>query len=96
VRRVLRPEVEPELRKDARWYEGRQAGLGAAFLEAVDEALRKIEDKPRLYPEVHLDIRRAPLKRFPYGVYYVLVAKEIHVLAVAHDRRHPSRWRRRR
>lgn len=96
MKQVLRPQVEPEIRASFRWYEERQAGLGKSFLESIEAALRRIGANPRLYQEVHLDIRRAPLDRFPFGVYYALIQDELHVLAVLHDARHPSIWKRRR
>lgn len=34
--------------------------------------------------------------RFPYCVYYAIIERAIHVLAVVHDARHPSVWKRRR
>jgi plasmid stabilization system protein ParE len=96
VRTVLRPQVEPEILASFRWYEERQSGLGRAFLVALETALGRIGENPRLYQEVHLDIRRAPLERFPFGVYYALIRDDLHILAVLHDARHPSVWKRRR
>jgi plasmid stabilization system protein ParE len=96
VRLRLRPYVQPEIRKEARWYEERQSGLGRSFVAAVDEAFGRVASNPHLYQEVHLDIRRAPLERFPFGVYYVLIEQEVQVLAVTHDARHPSVWKARR
>lgn len=93
---VLRPFVERDLDEAASWYEERQPGLRETFLEAVESTLSRIRENPGLYPTVHLEIRRAPLRRFPYGVFFTLIGDEIHVLAVAHDARHPSVWRRRR
>jgi toxin ParE1/3/4 len=96
MRLVLRPFVEHDLDKAASWYEDRQSGLRERFLENVGDTLVRIEHNPLLYQTVLLDIRRAPLRQFPYGVYYALIEDEVHVLAVAHDARHPSVWRRRR
>lgn len=93
---VLRPYVERDLHEAGSWYEERRPGLRQAFLGAVETALSRIAENPQLYPAAHLDIRRAALQRFPYGVYYALIGNEIHVLAVVHDARHPSVWRRRR
>ena len=39
-----------------------------------------------------LDVRRAPLSRYPYHLAYLVAGDEIHVLAVAHDRRRPTYW----
>ncbi len=93
---VVRPLAERDLDEAGTWYEEHRPGLKRNFLGAVEEIFLRIEENPRLYQVIHLDIRRAPLNRFPYGVYYALIWDEIHVLAVVHDARHPSVWRRRR
>ena len=66
---VLRPYVEHELETAGDWYEERRPGLKRQFLEAVEEAFSHITENPLLYQTVHLEIRRATLNRFPYGVY---------------------------
>lgn len=96
MRIVLRPYVERELDKSAIWYEERQSGLRERFLVEVEAAFSRIQEDPRIYPLAHLDIRRAPLRRFPFGVFYTLIKDEIHILGVVHDARHPAVWRRRR
>ena len=93
---VLRSSAERELNEAAIWYERRQPELKERFLESVEDTLSRIEKSPQLYPIIHLDIRRVTLHRFPFGVYYTLIRDEIHILAVVHDARHPSVWRRRR
>ncbi len=96
MRIILRPYVELDLDEASNWYEEQRAGLKAEFLRAVEDVFSQIQDNPRLYPLVHLDIRRAPLRRFPYGVFYALVEGAIHILSVAADARHPAIWRGRR
>lgn len=93
-------EANHEYRAAARWYEARRAGLGAEFLDAVDDTLRRIVLFPSAgapVPRVPADltVRRAPVKRFPYHVVYLKTEATIRVLAVAHDRRKPDYWRRR-
>lgn len=92
---VLRPFVQRDLDEAARWYEEQQPGLRETFLRAVEDTLDRIEANPHLYPAVRPNVRRAALRRFPYGVYYRLVNDEIQVLAVVHDARNPSVWQRR-
>lgn len=92
---VIRPAVERDLDEAGRWYEARQIGLRRIFLEAVGDTFSLIEENPLLYPAIHLEIRRASIRRFPYGVFYALLGNQIHILAVVHDARHPSVWRRR-
>lgn len=41
------------------------------------------------------DIRRARLKRFPYGLFFRLVDDDIFVIACFHANRDPKVWRER-
>jgi plasmid stabilization system protein ParE len=74
------------------WYESRAVGLGEAFLRAADACLARISRHPEAYGVQHGRVRRARLRRFPYGVFYVIREDFIDVLAVYHGRRHPRRF----
>ena len=92
---LLRAEAKAHLSAASKWYEGRRAGLGAEFLEAVDTALDKIANNPLRHPRVYKDVRRAPTPRFPYGIFYIVEGSRISVLRVLHQARDPARWKRR-
>jgi toxin ParE1/3/4 len=92
---VLNAEAEADLEEAALWYEDRSAGLGVRLVSRVHEALARIGENPDLYPEVHAGIRRAPVRRFPYGVFYRRREDRVEVVGVFHDRRNPSAWKRR-
>jgi plasmid stabilization system protein ParE len=85
-----------EIAEGFRWYEVRSAGLGYEFLRAVRTTLAQVERAPELFPIAVDDIRKAPLRRFPYVAYYVVLPHGISVIAVIHGRRHPQRWQSRR
>jgi hypothetical protein len=75
----------------------RRAGLGHAFLTAVDRAIEMIGRWPDSGPHVEglpaeLPVRRVPVNRFPYYLAYLVTSDAIHVLAVAHERRRPRYW----
>lgn len=91
-RLLLRPRAELEAATAVEWYEARSAGLGTAFLGALDAALASIQRNPAMYPVVYGRVRRHLLRRFPYGVFYVEYPTEVVVLAVVHARRHPRIW----
>lgn len=66
----LYAEVDGELQEAARWYDQQQPGLGAEFVELVDEAFARVEANPASYPRLETirtrrDIRRCLLQRFP-------------------------------
>ena len=93
---LIRPPAEADIQRAYHWYEGQGAGVNAEFIRAVDAALASVERQPRLYPLVHSDIRRVLLRRFPYGIYYVVQEDRIQVIACMHVRQHPHRWQSRR
>lgn len=97
TRVLFLPEASAELEHAVRWYEDRHLGLGLAFLAAVDRAVESITAWPGTGAPVSgvaddLEIRRTRVGRFPYHVAYLVGRDNIHVLAVAHDRRRPGYW----
>ena len=96
MKRALTADAEDELTEAALRYEDRREGLGVEFLEEAERVFRRIEENPNLYQVVHLDIRRANFRRFPYSAYYVTHQDAIGVLAVHHNSRDPRRWKWRR
>jgi plasmid stabilization system protein ParE len=92
---VVRLAAAADVAEAYRWYEERRIGLGEEFLAAVDAAVGSAADNPQLYPVVHRDTRRVLLRRFPYGLYYRVLATRIVVVACFHAKRAPTAWRKR-
>lgn len=98
---VVRSEAEADIAEAYGWYEARSSGLGDEFLAAVDEALADVRETPQRFPRVHEEsdfaIRRARLRRFPYGLYFIWDESRAitSVIACMHARRHQRRWLRR-
>lgn len=80
-----------EIGEAQEWYELQSPGLGEEFIAAMELQLKRLEQAPLLYAEVIPNVRRALLPRFPYGLFYVVRENLIHILAVLHDARNPSR-----
>jgi plasmid stabilization system protein ParE len=90
-----------ELIEAAGYYERRRPGLGDDFLAAVDDLVASILANPRMGEpvtdvRVQGEHRRRLLERFDYSVVYEVRHDEIVVKAVAHNRRRPGYWARRR
>jgi plasmid stabilization system protein ParE len=92
---VIRPEAEADIAAAYFYYEAASDGLGAEFLRAVEAALAIVERTPELYAVVYRGVRRALLRRFPYGVFFLVEGETIIVLACLHARRDPAQWQRR-
>lgn len=86
-------EAEADLQEALQWYEVQRPGLGAAFRRAVDIAVAAVEERPEAYAVIHRDTRRVLLPRFPYGLYYRVLERNIAVVACMHAKRDPRKWR---
>ena len=84
--------AEQEMFDAARYYELQAPGLGQDFLDKVELALHDLGDAPERWPRVRDDIRRRPIRRFPYSLLYRSDSDEVVILAVMHQKRHPSYW----
>ena len=89
---VYRRQVGRDLAAGFGYYEGQTEGLGERFLAAVDSVFDAIERYPQMFAQVHGEVRRALVSRFPYGVFYRIEAKRVVVLAVLHTARDPRLW----
>ncbi len=63
------------------------------FVRALDACFSNIQRNPESHALVHPRVRRALLRRFPYGVFYVVGERHISVIACLHVRRRPGTWK---
>lgn len=89
------PEAEKEFREAARYYENEASGVGLAFIIEVHKAIDAIVANPLASPEVRGSIRKKVLNHFPYNMLYSIEPNLVVVVAVAHQKRRPTYWRRR-
>ncbi len=87
---VIRPEAERDLDEACQWYEQQFKGLGREFIICIDAALSVVHRTPQISPKVHKNIRRALIRRFPYGIFYILERDKVIVLAFLHTSRDPK------
>lgn len=87
-------EAQDDLIQGFRFYEGREAGLGAYFLDCLFSDI----DSLLLYGGIHQVVyghRRCLSKRFPFAIYYSIEENIVHVHAVLDCRGNPL-WIRKR
>jgi len=89
---IVRPEAERDLRDAYSWYESHSAGLGEEFLRSIDATFALIQRHPEAFPFIHRQVRRALIRRFPYGVFYVADPERTAILSVLHMRQDPAEW----
>ena len=91
----LIPEAEADLTDAYAWYRDRGESLASDFLASFESVLEMLEHHPESFSEVHNQVRRALMRRFPYAVFYVIGAGGPVVVGVFHARRNPTKWKRR-
>lgn len=93
---TFHPAVQTEVAEICDWYDERRSSLGDEFFQEVERLLGLIADNPQFFSPHTNDRRLAPLKRFPYGIFYRVLTDRVRVLAICHNRRHPDYGIRRR
>jgi len=93
---VLRAAAQAEFEEAVVWYDGRRAGLGADFAEAVQAVLDVIAAHPERHAFADGDVREALVAGFPYCVYFRVRMGYVVVIAVFDTSRDPAVWQGRR
>lgn len=91
-RLIVHADAAFEMDAAFRWYESQRRGLGARFMLAVEAAFVVIARQPELFRKVRGPVRRAALRRFEYGVFFVASDETVDVLAIVHGRRSQEHW----
>ena len=88
----IRKEAEQEITRAYAWYQERSISLGARFAAELEHYFNQIRRHPLLYPAAYYEIRRAPLRTFPYSIYYLATGRRVVVLRVLHQRQQQPSW----
>lgn len=90
---IFRPEAELDLSEAVSWYEKKVKGLGANFLLNIEAAIESIIRTPEAFTPIYKNTRRALVRKFPFGIHYLIEKEKIVVLAIFHARRNPKEWK---
>jgi plasmid stabilization system protein ParE len=88
-------DAQAELEHAALFYESQVAGLGRSFAAEVERTISLVREFPQAGLSLGQNRRRVVIARFPYSVVYQQKTDLIRIVAIAHQRRRPGYWRRR-
>ena len=92
-RLVFHREAEEEYAKAIAYYEGCRQGLGQDFQDEVERGTTRIARNPFECPRYkETSFRKCVLRRFPYSVFYLDRDETVWIAAVAHQKRRPDYW----
>jgi len=89
------PEAQSEIQESVNWYNDKVDGLGLEFIFELKNAESQIIHNPESWPIYEAGTRRYLMKRFPYGIIYLVSEQKIQIVAVAHCKRKPGYWKKR-
>jgi toxin ParE1/3/4 len=92
----LHPAAEAEAREAFVLYRERDPAVAARFIAALDKAIERVETHPERWPAYLHETQRLLVGRFPFAIVYRVLAERVLVVAIAHQKRRPGYWRRRR
>ena len=89
---VWLPEAYSELREAVSHYESIRPELAERFAAEVEETIARIAEGPLRYAGVDKERRRAGIRKFPYGLFFLVEETRVVIIACFHGRRHPKHW----
>ena len=92
----LHPEAERELHEAVDYYEDVEPGLGYDLSVEIYSAIQRAVAYPHAWPVLDDEIRRALVRRFPYGVLYSVEEGTLLIVAIMNLHREPGYWKGRR
>jgi toxin ParE1/3/4 len=84
-----------ELRESADFYKIRSPQAAQRFATAIDEAIKAIDVDPSLCVRVGTRERACRVKKFPFQIIFRVSGEILYIVAVAHAKRRPGYWKRR-
>ncbi|MEX0881070.1 MAG: type II toxin-antitoxin system RelE/ParE family toxin [Thermoanaerobaculia bacterium] len=89
------PNARDEAYRGVEYYRERSPIAAERFGAAIEHAVAVIADSPERWPRHLFGTRRYVFSGFPYSLVYRVGQKSVEVYAVAHAKRRPGYWRRR-
>ena len=87
------PEADDDVAEAYDWYEFHEPGLGEDFLRSIEVCVRGIQRNPEMYPIASDKFRRAPIRRFPFEIFYEPSVDLLTIYSVFHSSQDPQKWR---
>lgn len=92
LKTVVRQAFWDDLRAAVAWYDTQQPGVGLELEEESIAILERIKDRPHSFAVWRGEVRRAPLRRFPYSAAFVIDTEAVFVVGLVHGMRDLTRW----
>ena len=88
----IRVLAREDIQQIVDYYDRIRSHIADTFLENLYAEFDVIVENPNLFQRKYRNTRVRYLKKFPYGIHYIIREETIEILAVIHTRRNPKVW----
>jgi toxin ParE1/3/4 len=85
--------AEDDIRQAHLWYEEQKKSLGDTFENHISDSVDSIQDNPLKNQIQYSNTRVFFLNKFPYGIHFNVIDKNILIVAVFHTSQNPKKWK---
>lgn len=89
---VISDEASFDIIDSFNWYEAISESIAGKFEKEIESHLLLIRSNPNHFQLKYKSVRILFLKKFPFGIHYVIDNDFIKVIAVFHTSRNPMNW----
>jgi len=89
------PDAMLDVEEAFLWYQAVSQRLSERFQVQLELSLNAIQSNPQAFHLLNAKARCKKLKGFPYLVVYAMRRDVISIIAVIHERKNPTTWKRR-
>lgn len=94
---IIEPAALAELKDSQDYYRTHASPrIAAAFTSEIESGIERLRSYPEVGTPVSKRLRNLALQKFPYSLIYHFKADVLTILAIAHQRRRPGYWAKRR
>ena len=89
---IIESGARNDIREICSYYDERSETAGDRLIDEVDDILLKIWQAPTRFAPIARDApyRRVNLEVFPYQIVYRVTPRQIRIVLVRHNKRHPN------
>lgn len=73
------------------YYESQQKGLGVRFKNSLELSISYIEKIPKAFSFYKNKVRKIPLEKFPYMIFYKIYTDKVIIIAVFNTYQNPAK-----
>ena len=81
-----------QIDKYAKWFEIEKPGLEKRFLNELFAVIDSLNRNPKIYQVRYKDVRIKFLKKFEFGIHFIIEKEVVYILFIFHTHQNSEDW----